>query len=128
MRSRYSPRRQMMSALVAYAIALQALLTAWTGALQPANAGFDPLSVICRTVTSEDGKQAPSGALDHGLACHCTAACNAGSCCAGGPVGAATIVPVPRLVKAILPDQAMVAAGASWLVSDHSARGPPVAG
>lgn len=127
MRSRYSSRRQMVCALMAYAIALQALLTAWAGALQPANAGFDPLSVICRTITTEDGQQAPAGKLDHGLACHCTAACHAGHCCAG-PVGAATIIPVPRLAEVILPHRERAAAGASWLVSDHSARGPPVSG
>ena len=124
-------RRSLFRAFVAYAIALQAILTVWGGAFAPANAADDVFSVICRSVSAAQGQDQTDPvkrSSDHGLACHCTAACAAGGgCCGSGAAGLAIVLPLPqgRKVAQIQPDATFGAMG-DVLAMLHRARAPPI--
>lgn len=124
-------RRSFFRAFLAYAIALQAILTVWGGAFTPANAADDVFSVICRSVGAAQGQDQTDPlkrSSDHGLACHCTAACAAGGgCCGTGAAGLAAVLPVPegRMIALMRPDVALGAMHDS-LSMLHRARAPPV--
>jgi hypothetical protein len=110
--------------VIAYAIALQALLGVFAG---PAVGSFDPALSLCRTVA--DGEAQPSD--DHsGPATHCAAMCLSGACTGGAPPLAASIsveFPQRRAVSVsvlTVDDRFALASPGSGL----NARGPPSIG
>jgi hypothetical protein len=111
--------------VIAYAIALQAVLGVFAGPAAAAGA-FDPALSLCRTVTGEaqssDDHSAPTT--------HCAAMCLSGACAGGAPPLAASVsVEVPQAPAAFITvlavdDRFALASPGSGL----SARGPPSIG
>lgn len=117
----------MIATTIAYAFALQALVTFWVAALAPAEASFDPLSYTCLTI-NPDGTPVKRPA-DHGLACHCPSACVDSHCCGTGPLAAAQPYAAPSRDSAVLgAGIAADALPASVAANANLARGPPVSG
>src|SRR5262245_34291884 len=76
---RWGTRIRPLRLFLAYALALQALLGAWAGALPAAAAAIDPSSSLCRS----DASASQTG--DHTAPGHCVVMCLSGACASGEP-------------------------------------------
>lgn len=127
MRADHSGRFKLLRVLLAYVLALQALLGAWAGVAQAGSPNFDPALSLCRTAISGDSQPVDGS---HSLPAHCGVMCLSAGC--------GTAEPPAALVTAL--DYPMAAIGlvrapraeplAPRSVSSHgqSARGPPSLG
>lgn len=107
--------------LLAYALALQALLGAWAGAATAGAASFDPSLTLCRTENplSQSGDQAAPA--------HCVVMCLSGTCGGGDPpanVEAVAEYAPARLASFENPDFRTVFPPAAHGAGPR-ARGPP---
>lgn len=120
--------RQWISVLAMYVIALNTILWAALAPV-PAAASFDPLSVICHSVTqaanqaagqTQDGQPAkPSKACDHCSLCSVTPA----SSDSVDTILAGILAP-GRLLRVLAPSDASLDSGVAF--SPNLARGPPL--
>ncbi|MDQ8728833.1 hypothetical protein [Bradyrhizobium sp. LHD-71] len=111
--------------MLAYALALQALLGAWVGqAAAASSASLDPAAALCRTLAGDD---TPQSGDEHAPAAHCALMCLTGVCAAGDPPATLAMsidFPAGGIVLGSMPDigrlLATLAPGGGL-----NARGPP---
>lgn len=86
MRADASGRFKLLRVLLAYVLALQALLGAWAGVAQAGSPGFDPALSLCRTALVDDSQPADS---THDRPAHCAVMCLSNGCGSADPPAAA---------------------------------------
>lgn len=127
MRADGSGRLNFLRVLLAYVLALQALLGAWAGVAQAGSLSFDPALSLCRTASIADSQ--PVDGSDSRPA-HCAVMCLSGGCGSAEPPAAAVAVFEYPLTLAETQQAYRLAPVVRVSVSSHglSARGPPSLG
>ena len=127
MRADASGRFKLLRVLLAYVLALQALLGVWAGVAQAGSLSFDPALSLCRTTLVGDNQPADS---THDRPAHCAVMCLGNGCGSAEPPAAAAAVLEYPLALAVTERAYRLAPVVRVSVSRHglSARGPPSLG
>lgn len=127
MRADASGRFKLLRVLLAYVLALQALLGAWAGVAQAGSPFFDPALSLCRTAAPSDSQPTDGS---HSQPAHCAVMCLSGGCGSAEPPAAAVVaLDYPKApVGLAQPHGAAPSALTSVPSHRRNARGPPSLG
>lgn len=127
MRADASGRLKLLRVLLAYVLALQALLGAWAGVAQAGSLDFDPTLSLCRTASTVNSQPSDGS---HSRPAHCAVMCLSGGCgSAEPPAGAVAVLEYPLALAGMEPAyRSAPTVRVSISIHGLRARGPPSLG